>query len=316
MTELENIKKAFAISGEAQEELQKLSEKFKVDFGYVMSIFMGHGSTTTEAKALIFTKGDLQNESTRQSFYIYVLDDTGPVDMYELMRQKVARLLAGSDTHSKAIEDGMATEDGIVLDYREKVFGKPNENKGMPLEGTSWQRTILAIVADNEAFDGAVLAEITTNNEPAKDIPLVEPFNVYKALINKNKKNPLRYSFGKNSKFNRIPSTVTNAEIANKITTETMDNLERVYTAQFAGKKRTNYLVPIRGYITWMSLDAIKGSRPLILTDQDTEEWIRCGLYEKVPVVYQRADEILAFARLYTTRDGKIGANIRAYMVI
>jgi len=316
-TEVKEPKAVFTISGKAQEKLQHYADKFKVEFGYAMSIFMGYMSTgVAEGAALLSTMGALQNESQRQSFYVYVLNDSGPIDIFELMRLKVNRLFEDPATHDKAIEDGMVTEDGTVLDYRDKVYGKENITKGEPLTGSLYNRTILAIVASNENFDGATLSEITSQKEPAVEFPMVEPYNVYKALINQNRKNPLRYSFGKASKFTKIPSAVTNAEIANKITTVPIENLEEVYNAEFAGKKRTNYLVPIRGFVTYLNFEVIRGSRSLIITDQDTEAWINCRLNEKVPVVFKTPDEILAFARLYAGRNGKIGAEVKAYMVV
>jgi len=210
----------------------------------------------------------------------------------------------------------MASPDGVVLDYRKTVFGKPNPDLGMPLDGTSYQRTIIAIVADNENFTGATLAEISGNDKAAKNLPTVEPFKTYKAFVNQNKKNPQRYSLYESSKFQPITVPVTSTEIGNKITATEFGDLEDIYRKEFAGKKNSRVLVPIRGYVTWLGMEVIQGRRSFILTDPDTEEGISCKMAEKMPVAFQRADEIVAFAKLWASKQNKIGCDVKAYMVV
>jgi hypothetical protein len=313
----ENKGVVFAISGEAQAKLEKLSTDYKAEFGYVMSLFTHYmAETQNEKKAYLNTLGDLQNEANKTSFYTYVLDDNGIIDIFELMRGKVNRLLEDPETFDKTVADGMASPDGVVLDYRKTVFGKPNANLGMPLDGTSYQRSIIAIVADNENFTGATLAEISGNDKAAKALPPVEPFKTYKAFINQNKKNPQRYSLYEGSKFQPIATVVTNAEIANKITATEFDALEEIYRKEFAAKKNSRVLVPVRGYVTWLGMEVINGRRSFILTDPDTEEGISCKMQEKMPVAFQRADEIIAFVKLWASKQNKIGCDVKAYMVI
>jgi len=313
-------KSVFGISAKVDDKAEKYAKKFNVSKEYVMSLYMSNmNQLQDEKKALLSTYGDLLYESGRDVYYTYILNDEGPIDMFELMRQSVTRVLehGNEEEIDKVYADEKAWEDGTVLDYRKTVFGRPNENKGQPLTGSSWQRTIWCIVADNESFEGAKLVEITSSGDTAKNLDIVPGFAYYKAFINPSKKNPNRFSFGKTSAFKPWIPKVSNAEIANRIPViDIGPDLEEEYKKYFAGKKYPRHVTAIRGYVTWMSLDVVRGTRQLIITDGDTEESIKCNLPESIPVTYQKVDEIIAFTRLFARRNGKIGAEIRAYMVV
>jgi hypothetical protein len=65
-----------------------------------------------------------------------------------------------------------------------------------------------------------------------------------------------------------------------------------------------------------MNLDAIKGNRSFVIFDDDTMLDMRCKISEKIPVKFQLADDVIVFAKLFPGRDGKIGAQVRTYMVV
>jgi len=94
-----------------------------------------------------------------------------------------------------------------------------------------------------------------------------------------------------------------------------LDGLETEYRTNFAGKRRTSYLTPVRGTVTWLSTEPIRNYRLFVIVDEDTGE-LRCRLHENVPVAFSIGDEVLAFVRLYLDRTNKISSQAIAYMVV
>jgi hypothetical protein len=316
------MSKVVNISENVTSKLEILSKKFNVGMDYLTPIYMKYATAgSTEQKALVLTNGDIEAEfgnlaSGAPTMYAYVLNDFGIVDIFEMMRQKSKRLYDDPETQQKAIDDGLVSFDGTPLDYRLKVFGKDNELYGQPLTGTSYQRTIVAILSKDEAFNTVELVELGADSDFAKELPTVEAYKFYAFRANQNPKFPFKVRLSKGTKFRVITPTVTIAEIASKIPTTEIADIETEYNANFAGKKRTNYLTAIRGSVTWMGLDVIGGNRTFILVDESIENQLRCKLPETIPVVFTRGDDMIAFSRLFPGRDGKIGAQIRSYLVV
>lgn len=79
-----------------------------------------------------------------------VLGATQPEDAIENSK-RIAISIYNKDKN-RAIEEKWTTEDGIPLDKRNWVRGQNNPNKGMPLEGEDWRRTIVGLAT--RANDG------------------------------------------------------------------------------------------------------------------------------------------------------------------
>jgi len=316
------MSKVFNISGQVQEKIETLAKRFNIEIGQVMSIYMqNYSKVENEKTAFRLTAGAIQEEfgnviSNAPTMYVYVLHDFGTSDIYELMRAKSLRLYDDPETQQKAIDDGLISFDGVPLDYRKQVFGKENENYGQPLTGSSYQRSILAIKATDPLFKDAMFVELTADKEFAKNIPEVEAFKFYSVRGNPNKKNPSRINLSSGTKFREYASEVTVAEISAKIPSISIGDAETVYNSVYAGKKKVDTLTAIRGSVTWMNLDAIKGNRSFVIFDDDTMLDMRCKISEKTPVKFQLADDVIVFAKLFPGRDGKIGAQVRTYMVV
>jgi hypothetical protein len=317
--------KAFNISTQATEKLRKWATKFDITEEVIMPQYLANltAKDGNEAKALIATKIALEKEygsllSNAPFFYGYVLEDNGTVDIFELMRGKAIRMSNSEDpsVRAQAEELGLVDINGTPLDYRKTVFGKANGFYGQPLTGHSYQRNILAIVSEDENFTNPFIAELTAQDEYAKNLEKVSPFAFYKFRANFNPKYPTKVRLSAGSKFSAITPAITIAEVANKIPTVSFEDLDAEYGANFAGKKRTSYLTAIRGYVAAPNLTVIKGSRAFTLMDDETDGAIRCRLPESVPVVFQETDAVIVFAKLYAAKNGKIGAQVRAYAVV
>jgi hypothetical protein len=314
-------------SQKATEKLEQWAGKFKVAVEVVQSTYMKNLFATKDEKlSLRKTMIELQKEygsllSNAPFFYAYVIDDSGLVDIFELMRQKSIKAYESDDNaiRDKAINvDNIVTIDGTPLDYRKTVFGKPNEYFGQPLTGHSYQRTLLGIVSTDEAFTTPFVAEISAQGDFAKEMEATPLYKFYAFRGNQNKKYPGRVRLSAGTKVKEVTEPkVTVAEVANKIKAFAFNELEMVYGEQFAGKKRTYYLAPVRGYVAAMSLQAFQGSRVFVLMDDETEEQLRCRISETIPIIFKEADDVLALVRLYASKkDGKIGAQVRAYLVV
>ena len=72
-----------------------------------------------------------------------VLGATEAEDINENFR-RIALSIHKKDP-KRARDEGYVTEDGIVLDRREHVLGRPNPRKGLPLEGEDWRRTLVGL---------------------------------------------------------------------------------------------------------------------------------------------------------------------------
>lgn len=310
------------ISLKTKEILNKWATKLKVDITKVEAIYNQHLlKVQDEKKARLLTIGSLQEEygsiaSNAPFYYIYVLEDSGVVDIFELMRQKAINMLNDPARHDQALSEGLITEDGTPLDYRKMVFGKLNDQKGMPLVGSSKQRTILALASSKEDFSGPFVGELIARGDFAENLDNFEHWKFYKVRANPGKNSPTRLNLGPASKFQDYNPPLTLAEIANRIPIDPIDDLHKIYDREFAGKKRTNYLSAIRGSVTFLMLQPIYNSRIFALTDEDAGADIRCRISENIPIIFQEADEVLAFCRLYLDKQKKIGAQVRAYMVI
>jgi hypothetical protein len=286
---------------------------------YMTAITKADGN---EKKALMIVNGQLQTEygnlfSNAPTLYTYVLNDYGPSDIFQLMRNKSTRMYEESEeSKQKAIDMGMVSYDGIPLDYRTAIFGKPNENKGMPLEGSLWQRSILAIVAEDKVFSNPTVVELTADKEFARDMPIVEAGKFYQFRGNINPKYPSKIRLSNGTKFVPITAKVSVADVANKLQTIELKDVEAEYNANFAGKKASNYLVAIKGSVLAMSLTAIKGNRTFVLTDEAMDTQMRCKISENIQIRFAQADDVVVFARLFPGKDGKIGAQVRTYMVV
>jgi hypothetical protein len=210
----------------------------------------------------------------------------------------------------------MITEDGTPLDYRDKVFGRINENKGLPLTGHQYQRTFFGIVSSTEDFNNPIVAQMIASGDFAKTLNNIEVKKFYKFRGNQNRKNPNRINLGPSTKFIQVESKITPREIADKISSIPIDQVEEDYKNNFVGKKNVSYVCPLRGAVTYLSLEPIGEHRIFVLTDEDSGSQIRCRIHESVPISFSTSDELLTFNRLYSDRNGKIGAQVKAYMVI
>jgi hypothetical protein len=312
------------ISQNVNSVIETIAKKFDLDTAYVMSVYMKYATSgNDEKKALLKTKGDIETDfgnllSNAPTLYGYVLNDYGPSDILEAMRNKAKRMYDESEeSKQKAIDMGMISYDGVPLDYRNFVnFGKPNENKGMPLEGSLWQRSVLAIIATDKNFTSPTMVELTADGDFARDMPIVEAQKFYQFRGNLNPKYPSKVRLSNGTKFVPITAKVSAADVANKLQTVDISDVDTEYAANFAGKKGGNYLAAIRGSVLAMNLNAIGGNRTFVLTDEAMESQIRCKINEKAEIVFQQADEVIIFARLFPGKDGKIGAQVRTYMVV
>jgi len=98
------------------------------------------------------------------NFLGFMIGDMGMRDIAEEMRNRVEREIRryGFDYVK---EQGMVDDEGNVLDFREKVFGQPNPNKGEVLPENKHIRShnlwMIAKTADSDKFE---LAFMQTNN--------------------------------------------------------------------------------------------------------------------------------------------------------
>lgn len=310
------------LSIKTKETLEKWSKKLNVDFKTVNDIFTKFLSEEKdEKKARLKTIGTLQEEygsliSNAQWFYVYLLDDSGVIDIFDLMRQKSINMFNDPNRQQEALDKGMVTIDGTPLDYREKVYGRTNENKGLPLTGHSYLRTFFGIVSNTENFDSPFISEMIASGEYAKELNTVQTFKFFKFRGNQNRKNPYRINLGPATKFIKIENKITPREIADKVFTVPMDQVEQDYKDNFAGKKNVSYVCPIRGSVTYLSLQPIQNHRIAVLSDEDSASNIRCRFHESIPINFQAYDELLTFNKLYSDRQGRIGANVKAYMLL
>ena len=310
------------LSIKTKETLEKWSKKLNVDFKTVNDIFTKFLSEEKdEKKARLKTIGTLQEEygsliSNAQWFYVYLLDDSGVIDIFDLMRQKSINMFNDPNRQQEALDKGMVTIDGTPLDYREKVYGKINENKGLPLTGHLYSRTFFGIVSNVENFDSPFIGEMTANGEYAQNLNTIGTFKFFKFRGNQNRKNPNRINLGPATKFIEIGTKITPREIADKVFTVPMDQVEQNYKDNFAGKKNVSYVCPIRGSVTYLSLQPIQNHRIAVLSDEDSASNIRCRFHESIPINFQAYDELLTFNKLYSDRQGRIGANVKAYMLL
>jgi len=118
-----------ALSIKTKETLEKWWKKLNVDSKVVNDIFTKFLSEEKdEKKARLKTIGKLQEEygsliSNAQWFYVYLLDDSAVIDIFDLMRQKSINMFNDPNRQQEALDKGMVTIDGTLLDYREKVYG-------------------------------------------------------------------------------------------------------------------------------------------------------------------------------------------------
>lgn len=311
-----------SISQNVIEKVERMAKLFNVDETYVMSIYNKYAmSGLPEKVALLKTRGDVEVEfgniaSNAPTMYAYVLNDYGPSDIFELMRNKSKRLFDDPNTKEKAIEDEMVNYEGVPLDYRKNVFGKPNEAYGTPLEGSLWQREIKALVSKTEDFASPTLVSLTADKDFAKELPTVEPFKFYAFRGNVNTKNPNKVRISNGTKFRTYASKVTVAEMVNKLPITELKDVELEYKENFAGKQNNDYLAVIRGNVIWMNLTPIMGNRTFIIVDESMDTQMRCKLSEKIDITFKQTDDVVLFTRLFPGKDGKIGAQVRAYLVV
>jgi hypothetical protein len=318
------MSQVYTISQEATTKIEKWATKFNTKFDDVAAIYMKNLVSVNgdEKKALVYSKIALEEEfgsllSNAPFYWGYVLEDNGVTDIFELMRQKSINMAQSDDPtiRAEAETNGYVDINGVPLDYRKTVFGEPNVGFGNPLTGHSYQRAILAIISADEAFSKPSLVELTAEGEFAKNLDKVPNGTFYKFRVNVNPKYPNRARLSAGTKFSPVTSTITLAEIANKLNTCAFTDLDIEYGNNFAGKKRTSYLTALRGYVAAMSLTPMKGSRLFVMIDTDDGQ-VKCYIREQVPITFKKADDVIAFARLYMGKDGKIGAQVRAYMVV
>jgi len=312
-----------SMSKETSDKIAKWAIKFGVTTEYIEGIYAKNFmKINDEKRARALTMGNLEEEfgsiiSNAATFYVYLLSDSGPVDIFDLMRQKSLNMYNDPDRSAEAQSKQMISPDGIPLDYRKQVFGKLNEGFGLPLTGSLFSRSFIGVVSETEDFTKAFISEMIAKDEFAKTLNDVVPRHFYKFRGNQNKKVPTRITISKTTKFIPFQPKVTVGEIAAKVPmVYEIENLEDVYREQFAGKKNTAFLAPVRGTVIHMSLEAFKGARNFIIYDEDSEQKLRCRISDKIPIEFKASDEVLTFNRLYADRSGKIGAETKAYMVI
>lgn len=80
-----------------------------------------------------------------------VLGATGPEDAIENTRQ-ISFHIFNKDPE-RAVREGYTNDDGVVLDRRDRVMGRPNPKRGMPLEGEDWRRTIIGLATKADESD-------------------------------------------------------------------------------------------------------------------------------------------------------------------
>jgi len=311
------------ISKETIQKLEGYAQKYKVSIDEVVAKFNKNlEKLQNEKKARIVTVGDLEEEfgnlvTNAPFFYVYVLDDSGIQDIFDMMRSKSYRLYDNAETRQDAIDQGFITMDRIALDYRKNVFGKPNEHKGEPLTGSLFNRTIFCIASTTPDFEQVFVAEIGMNGEDAKTTDSIERWTFYEVRANQGKNRPDRLNLSKGSKFKVHNTIVTPAELANKIMSCEFASLDKEYRDNFAGKKNTNYATILKGDVSWMSLDVFNGSRVFLLFDDDTEKAVKSRISDNIPITFKSGDTLLTFNRLFANRKtGNIDAQVKAYMVI
>lgn len=313
----------FSINENLIKKIETLASKFNLKSEQVMSMYMGNYSQCKDEKlAFKKTAGMIQEEygnlvSGAPTLYVYVLDDFGTSDIFELMRGKSKRLYENPETQQKAIDDGVVSFDGIPLDYRKMLFGKPNENYGQPLVGTAFKRSILAILGKDANFStGATFVELSADGDNAKDLPNIGQYKFYAFRGNIGKKDETKVSISSGTKFKEYTPDITVAELAAKLTTITIDEAEGAYQSIYAGKKKVSTLVAIKGSVTNLSLNPIKGNRAFVLFDDDSMSYMRCKIAERANIAFKETDDIIIFTSLFPGKDGKIGAQVRTYMVV
>lgn len=311
------------ISANVIGKIETLSKKFNIGFDEVMSIYNKYAvAGNNEKVSLLKTIADVETEygnikSNAPTLYAYVLNDFGPSDIFELMRGKATRMYENPQTQQKAIDEGYVNYEGIPLDYRTKLFGKPNEQYGEPLTGSLWQRSIMAIVSQDDVFTTPMIVDLAASDEFAKELPLVEAGKIYQFRGNINPKYPSKINISAGTKFKEVTNAkISAADIANKIPTVDLKDAEIEYSANFAGKANGKYLAAVKGSVLTLDLNPIKGNRTFYLIDEALDTQMRCKISENTSIRFSQADDVIVFCKLFPGRDGKIGAQVRAYMVV
>lgn len=321
------------ISEKVKANLTNKANQYKVDLDTVTKIYTDAiSSGKNEMQALVTVKKELENDygnasTTSPIWFVYTLHDFGVSDIFEQMRTKAVKMYNSEDLTIKdeAINKKMVDYDGTPLDYREKEFGKPNENFGKPLVGSSYARTILAIASSDMEFTNPQFLELNISGETANTIPPVEPYKFYRVRGKQNPKYPTKLRISANASFRPYPSIVTASEITNKFDTYNINKLEDVYKELFAGKGFKVPEVAVRGWVTDVNRNVMKskfadpskkGKRTFVLCDDDADAMVKCNITEEIPLILKETDQAIVWVKLFPEKSGRIGAQVRAYMII
>jgi len=189
------------------------------------------------------------------------------VDRFEQMRQRARR--EWEKDSEKAKLEGFCSEDGVPLDYRQTIFGRPNPNYGKPLEGSRIQRELYGIC--RKQGEDFAFHKLVAEGSVALGLKLPKSFE------------PVRFKVGERKNFLSVleitkfePLAVSFGDVTELVRkyvqTFQADQVEKMPELAIGGPERLP--VALEGYV--LTLNSAQEPYYLDLTTEKMKSYIRC----------------------------------------
>jgi hypothetical protein len=229
--------------------------------------------------------------SNATPYYIYLMYDEGIKDSLEVWKRI-------------AVHKGMVDENGNPLDCREKVFGKPNDNYGLPFGEPEYERNLYCIVSKDKDFDKIQVGKLRATGVNCNFTIEQSEFYTVRLTEAHSKEMPAWNIVGA-SKFEKHVPAITLQEIANKITTTKIADLPAI--AEMYPKDWQQPLTAIRGVVSRIGNEySGKDFRIIDVIDSDTFNQISMYTPSKLPISFLKGADVVAVGKVFKGKNSGI----------
>jgi hypothetical protein len=241
-------------------------------------------------------------------YQVFVLAVREPIDVLEITRRKWLKRWekASKSEREELAKTGWITVDGIVIDNRPKIFGRPNPNFGKPLSGSDWRRHVYGLVSEND-FQTVAFARLTFQGEVAKEKTPYQFFKAYKLLASRVDKSKFKRDLPFEV-FNLRKSSLSALELNCKIGLK--DLVGQFIPFEQLEKKGYNW---VHGDIDDIRETSGFSRHAILITEEPSPGYtVHLFIPNYYPILFKTGERVLAFGRV-TQRGDEYYQNTLCY---
>ena len=240
--------------------------------------------------------------SSTVEFKGFLIGMSDLVDRVKIIKLQAKKLYENNP--EEAISRGITNSDGIPLDTRTSVRGRPNPNFGLPFkEGeTEYVRTIYGIVLYKNKWTPFTMTLWRDNARDIGDLELFTPYS-FRAIAKDFNGKWLRINISTYTQFQPIDEKWNISEII-----RTTIGTKKLSTLFKIGSTREPKIV--KGIVTRIRLEPLSTGNRMLWIDDDSLTWedeeVLCFIPPHITINFQEGSEILVVGipRLQSRDDG------------